>query len=172
MTGLTKRDPKKRLLHCDPQFKNDLTHSHQCCHKKKIPTYFLGLKLNQYLSDELILEPDTKYRFFIFLATKIKGLKATRKITPLKQVREELLPSNHDYSSRELRYHLRNTVRNVTTGEVVKKTNRVKVTFTNEDIENKDMIISTRTRQISNIKMWDDILNDAVCNKKHSSIWL
>ena len=90
----------------------------------------------------------------------------------MKQGREELPPSNHDYSSQELRSHLRNTVRNIITEEIVKKTKRVKVTFTNEDIENKDMIISTRTRQISNIKMWDDILNDAVCNKKHSSIWL
>ena len=65
-----------------------LTHSHQRCHKTKLPTYFFGRKLNQYLGDKLILEPDTKYRVFNFMATQIKRRKPKRQITPLKRVRE------------------------------------------------------------------------------------
>ena len=48
----------------------------------------------------------------------------------------------------------------------MKTAKQVKVTFTNEDIENEDMIINIRTRQRTSIKMCDDILNDAVRIKK------
>ena len=54
----------------------------------------------------------------------------------------------------------------------MKNTKRVKLIFTNEDIDNEEMIINMRTRQSTNIQMCDDILNDVVRIKKPFSIWL
>lgn len=72
--SLTIRDAKKRLYHCDPQFKYALTYWHQRCSKTKLPSWYSGRKINQYLG-KLLLNHDAKYKVCNFKVTKIKGYK-------------------------------------------------------------------------------------------------
>lgn len=62
-------------------------------------------------------------------------------------------------------YHLRNTVQNLTTEEIVKNAKQIKGTFTNEATDDEDIIINVRTRQSTTIRRCDNILNVAVCTK-------